>query len=96
MGDIEIPTSALEELSIRLHANAKQLSYSLQSKGGIQSSLEIDAPGEAQGSSVGNIVPDLRNKVKQDALKLFRLASEPKDYVAHIALNVRIILKLQT
>lgn len=78
-----VPDSAIKELSYQLHENAKQLGLILQQGKVLEQSLGVD------------ISQNLRNKLKEDALMLFRLASSPSEYVAHIALNVKLIPHLR-
>jgi hypothetical protein len=88
MENSEALTLALDQLSSQLCANAKKLSSYLQSEGQVRSSLEIDTPVNVLEPNAAGDAHHLRNKLKQDALKLFRLVSGPSEYVAHIALNV--------
>ncbi|KAH7310186.1 hypothetical protein BKA65DRAFT_485121 [Rhexocercosporidium sp. MPI-PUGE-AT-0058] len=70
-----ISASAMKQLASQLYENATQFSV-------------ISIPNEQSSSSLDiNTSQQLRNKVKQDALMLFHLASGPSEYVAHIALN---------
>lgn len=79
---------ALEQLSTQICANANKLSWYLQSSGHPQPSFAIDTPVNVLPSTAPEAAHVLRHKLKQDALKLFRLASGPSEYVAHVALNV--------
>lgn len=76
----EIPVSMIEQLSSRLYENAKEVGRISQLSEPSKPSLDV------------NTSQDLRNKLKEDALILFRVASGPREYVAHIALNVKSIL----
>lgn len=38
--------------------------------------------------SAGNQIRTCKEQLKQDALELFRLASEPEEYIAHLSMNV--------
>jgi 6-hydroxytryprostatin B O-methyltransferase len=78
----------LVQLAREISASANNLSWYLQSSGHPQPSSLIDTPSNVLPSYAPGNAHNLRQKLKQDALKLFRLASGPNEFVAHTALNV--------
>lgn len=90
MANSELSATALEELSSQIQSNSKTLINHLQHEDQLQSSVEDDARVGADVQKLDSVteIHRLQNLLKQDALKLFRLASGPSEYIAHIALNV--------
>jgi len=82
----------LVRLAREISTSANNLSWYLQSSGHPQPSSLIDTPSNVLPSSASANAHNLRQKLKQDALKLFRLASGPNEFVAHTALNVGLFL----
>ena len=82
----------LVQVAREISANANNLSWYLQFSGHQQPSSLIDTPPNVVPPSAPVNVHSLRQKLKQDAIKLFRLASGPNEFVAHTALNVGLCL----
>ena len=78
----------LEQLSSQICSNAIKLSWYIKSSGLPTPSFGRETPVKILPSDAPDTVHQLRNKLKQDSLKLFRLASGPEEYVSHIAVNV--------
>ena len=82
-------TSYLEQLTAQIWMNGSKLSRYLESNGHRSPSFERDGPAHVLPSNAPDAAHVLRHQLKEDATRLFRLASGPNEYVSHIALNVR-------
>ncbi|KAF2703802.1 S-adenosyl-L-methionine-dependent methyltransferase [Pleomassaria siparia CBS 279.74] len=75
-------------LATRIHGTSTHLSWFLASQPNPQPSLSTDTHISITRGSYGSKIAEAwRHQLKQDALDLFRLASTPEEYLAHVAMN---------
>ncbi|KAJ5993665.1 O-methyltransferase [Penicillium sp. IBT 35674x] len=85
--DLCQPISTLERLGTEIGIAAVQLSDHIRQQHYHPPSFDIDSPIQVLPSTASQEAHELRRKLKRDALALFRLASGPSEYTAHVSMN---------
>ncbi|KAJ5794557.1 O-methyltransferase [Penicillium paradoxum] len=81
------PTSIMERLGTEIGITAVQLSHHIQQLHYPLPSFDVGTPIQVLPSAAPQDAHELRRKLKRDALALFRLASGPSEYAAHLSMN---------
>lgn len=81
-------TSILERIGAEIAVTAAQLSDNIQQNHYQLPSFDVNTPIQVLPSTASQEAHELRRKLKRDALTLFRLASGPSEYTAHLSMNV--------
>lgn len=86
--ELREPTSILERMGTEIGITAAKLSDHMQQNHYQLPSFDVNTPIQVLPSTASQEAHELRRKLKRDALALFRLASGPSEYTAHVSMNV--------
>ncbi|KAJ5980191.1 O-methyltransferase [Penicillium waksmanii] len=88
-------TSILERIGTDIAITAAQLSDHIQQNNYQLPSFDVNTPIQVLPSTASQEAHELRRKLKRDALALFRLASGPSEYTAHLSMNHQYTVSLR-